>query len=73
MAVKRLPGHNLHPTDAAFNTDLSTILAAVERAIAHLKTWRMLSEQGGRYRAPISKYPNMLKAVIGLFFFATYE
>lgn len=73
VAVKRLPGHDLNPTDAAFNTDLSKIRAAVERAIAHLKTWRMLSEEGGRYRAPISKYPNMLQAVIGLYFFAAYE
>jgi len=49
------------------------IRAAVEHAIAHLKTWRMLSEEGGRYRAPLEKYPSMLKAVIGLFFFAAYE
>jgi hypothetical protein len=33
----------------------------------------MLSEEGGRYRAPLEKYPSMIKAVIGLFFFATYE
>ncbi|MGH3568068.1 MAG: transposase family protein [Pseudonocardia sp.] len=73
VPVKRLPGHDLHPTDAAFNTDLSKIRAAVERAIAHLKTWRMLSEEGGRYHAPISKYASMLQAVIGLFFYAAYE
>ena len=52
---------------------LSKIRAAVEHAIAYLKTWRMLSEEGGRYRAPLEKYPSMLKAVIGLFFFAAYE
>jgi len=40
---------------------------------AHLKTWRMLSEEGGRYRAPISKYATMLQAVIGLCFYAAYE
>jgi hypothetical protein len=40
---------------------------------AHLKTWRMLSEEGGRYRAPLNKYPSMLKAVVGLFVFAAYE
>lgn len=32
------------------DTQLSTIRATVEHAIAHLKTWRMLSEEGGRYR-----------------------
>lgn len=49
------------------------IRAAVEHAIAHLKTWRMLSEEGGRYRCPIHKYPSMLKAITGLFFFSAYE
>ena len=33
-------------------TTLSKIRAAVEHAIAHVKTWRMLSEEGGRYRRP---------------------
>jgi hypothetical protein len=33
----------------------------------------MLSEEGGRYRAPIEKYQSMLKAIIGLFFFAACE
>lgn len=37
----------------------------VERAIAHLKIWLMLSEEGGRYRAPISKYGVLLQAAIG--------
>jgi len=47
--------------------------SAVEHAIAHLKTWQMLSEEGGRYRAPIGKYDSVVKAIVGLFFFATYE
>jgi len=33
----------------------------------------MLSEEGGRYRPPITKYASMLKAAIGLFFFSTYD
>lgn len=73
VPIRRLPGAQLDQTQAEFNTSLSKIRAAVEHAIAHLKTWRMLSEEGGRYRAPINKYPSMLRAVIGLFFFATYE
>lgn len=44
------PGGQLHDTQTAFNACLSTIRAAVERAVAHLKTWRMLSEEGGRFR-----------------------
>jgi DDE superfamily endonuclease len=73
VGFKRLPGGELDATQAEFNKQLSAVRAAVERAIAHLKTWRMLSEEGGRYRAPIEKYESMLKAVIGLFFFARYE
>ncbi len=73
VPFKRPPGGDLTTSQAEFNTTLSKIRAAVERAIAHLKTWRMLSEEGGRYRAPIEKYQSMLKAVIGLFFFAAYE
>ena len=73
VPFKRLPGSDLSTNQVEFNTALSKMRAAVEHAIAHLKTWRMLSEEGGRYRAPLDKYPSMIKAVIGLFFFATYE
>jgi hypothetical protein len=73
VPVKRLPGGDLTTTQTEFNTALSKIRAAVEHAIAHLKTWRMLSEEGGRYRAPIEKYQSMLQAVIGLYFFAACE
>ena len=73
VPYKRFPATDLNAGQIAFNTALSKARAAVEHAIAHLKTWRMLSEEGGRYRAPLEKYPSMLKAVIGLFFFAAYE
>jgi hypothetical protein len=71
--IRKPPHAQLHPIHTEFNTQLSKIRAAVEHAIAHLKTWRMLSEEGGRYRPPITKYAEMLKAVTGLFFFSTYE
>jgi hypothetical protein len=73
VPIKKPIGAELHHTDATFNTQLSKIRAAVEHAIAHLKTWRMLSEEGGRYRPPIHKYASTLQAIIGLFFFSTYE
>jgi predicted SprT family Zn-dependent metalloprotease len=73
VPFKRPPAGELTTNQAEFNTALSKIRAAVEHAIAHLKTWRMLSEEGGRYRAPIEKYQSMLKAIIGLFFFAACE
>jgi hypothetical protein len=73
VPVKRLPGDDLTTSQAEFNTALSKIRAAVEHAIAHLKTWRMLSEEGGRYRAPIEKYQSMRQAVTGLDYFAACE
>jgi hypothetical protein len=66
------PGGTLHHTQVAFSTGLSAIRAAIERASAHLRTWRMISEEGGRYRPPVARYGEMLKAVTGLFFFSNY-
>jgi DDE superfamily endonuclease/Helix-turn-helix of DDE superfamily endonuclease len=71
--IRKPPHAKLHPAHTEFNMQLSKIRAAVEHAIAHLKTWRILSEEDGRYRPPISKYADMLKAVTGLFFFSIYE
>ncbi|RUP87898.1 hypothetical protein D8M20_12350 [Corynebacterium propinquum] len=74
VPFKRRQGEkDLHATQVAFNSDLSKQRAAVERAVAHLKVWRMLSDEGGRYRCPIAKYPSMLAAIVGLYFFAAYE
>ncbi len=49
VPYKRFPGIDLNSGPVEFNTALSKICAAVEHAIAHLKTWRMLSEEGGRH------------------------
>jgi hypothetical protein len=66
------PGGHLHTDQADLNKALSSSRAAAERAAASVKTWRTLSEEGGRYRAPISKYGEMLAAVTGLFFASNY-
>jgi hypothetical protein len=66
------PGGKLDDSKTAFNTGLSAIRAGVERAVAHLKTWRMLSEEGGRFRPPVAKFESTLTAIIGLFFFSNY-
>jgi len=66
------PGGKLHQSRADFNKQLSAIRAAVERAVAHVKTWRMLSEEGGRFRPPLAKYEETLRAITGLFFFSNY-
>ncbi|WP_067480986.1 transposase family protein [Nocardia amamiensis] len=69
--IRKPRGRTLRSIDAAFNTQIASIRAAVERAVACLKTWRMLSEEGGRFRAPIEKFASMLEAVVGLHFFST--
>src|SRR5947199_8658847 len=66
VPVKRLPGDELTTSQAEFNTALSKIRAAVEPAIAHLKTWHMVSKDGGRYRAPIETHQREPKPVTGL-------
>ena len=73
VPYKRFPGADLSTSQIEFNTSLSKIRAAVEHAIAHLKTCRILSEERGYYRAPVEKYSSMIGAVVRLFFFAAYE
>ncbi len=72
IPFKRPAGGALRECDAEFNADFSKVRAAIERAIAHLKTWRMLSEEGGRFRAPIDKFEETLQAIIGLMFFRAF-
>lgn len=67
IPIKRRPGQvKLDPYDAPFNTSLAAIRAAVERAVAHVKTWRMLSEEAGRFRPPLEKFAETLAAITGL-------
>ena len=73
VPFKRLSGAELLDWQRDFNTIFSKIRAAVEHAVAKVKTWRMLSREGGRYRCPIGKFESMLAAVTGLFFFAEYS
>lgn len=73
VPFKRVSGGILKDWQREFNTTLSRIRSAVEHAIAKVKCWRMLSEEGGRYRCPIDKYESMLAAVSGLFFFTQYS
>jgi DDE superfamily endonuclease len=73
VPFKRVSGGELKDWQREFNTVHSKMRSAVEHAVAKVKTWRMLSEEGGRYRCPLDKYESMLTAVTGLFFFAQYS
>jgi hypothetical protein len=59
---------------SGFSTTFSKARSAVEHAVAKVKTWRILSCEGGRCRCPIDKFESesMLVAVAGLYFFALY-
>ena len=72
VPFKKRKGSELEDWQREFNTTLSKARSAVEHAVAKVKTWRMLSREGGRYRCPIGKFESMLAAVSGLFFFAQY-
>lgn len=66
IPIKRRPGQaKLDPYDTPFNTSLAAIRAAVERAVAHVKPWRMLSEKAGRFRLPLEKLAETLKTITG--------
>lgn len=66
---KKPPGGELTDNQKQVNTDLSGIRAAVERAIAHLKNWKILSS---RYRGPLDKLPSVIRTVVALAFFKFY-
>lgn len=53
VPFKRVSGWNLLDWQREFNRACSKISAAVERAVARVKAWRMLSEEGRRYRCPL--------------------
>ncbi|MCP2274442.1 transposase family protein, partial [Actinokineospora diospyrosa] len=53
-----------------YNFQHNKIRVAVERAIAHLKTWRILHTD---YRRPFNTFTATITAVIGLYFYARSE
>ncbi|MFI5063258.1 MAG: transposase family protein, partial [Streptosporangiales bacterium] len=73
VPFRRASGQALNDWQGEFNGYLSKARSAVEHAVAKVKSWRMLSEEGGRYRCPLEKYESMLAAVTGLLFFAKYS
>lgn len=69
--VKKKPGQaELHPHDHDYNQSIHTIRWVIERAIANLKTWRILHTD---YRRPINTFKTTISAVIALHFYAASE
>lgn len=66
---KKPAGGELNQGQKDFNTALSSLRAAVERAIAHLKNWKVLS---GRYRGRLVDFPKVIRTVVALELFRIY-
>jgi hypothetical protein len=67
---RKPPGRELLPWQKEFNTTVNSFRAAVERAIANVKTWRILHTD---YRRPAKCYEITFRAVRALIFFQAAE
>lgn len=63
---RKPPGGTLLDWQKEFNTTVNHHRAAVERAVAHVKTWRILHTD---YRRPHHTYPQAFRTVRALHFF----
>ncbi len=63
--VRTPPRGHLTPGDEEYNRHINQIRWPVEQAIAHLKTWRILSTI---YRRPYTTFETTIKAVLGIIF-----
>ena len=64
--IKKPQYRDLLEWEKEFNADVSRLRAPVERAIAHIKSWRILHTD---YRRPLGSYLTSFRAAIGLYFF----
>src|SRR5450755_2896016 len=64
--IKKLQYRELLKWEKEFNADVSRLRTPVERAIAHIKSWRILHTD---YRRPLRTYLTSFRVAIGLYFF----
>lgn len=64
---RKPPGAELSDHDKDFNKSVNTLRAVVERAIANLKTWRILHTD---FRRPLGKFAQAFDTVVALYFFS---
>lgn len=64
--TKRSRGHDLTDNRKDVNAAVSAMRSAVERAIAHLKNWKILATG---YRGPYAELPNIIRIVTRLEFY----
>jgi hypothetical protein len=66
---KKPPGRELTAVQQSCNTAINRIRAAVERAIAHLKSWKVLKTG---FRRSLDQFPTVLRVVTKLEVFRVY-
>jgi hypothetical protein len=64
--AKKPTDRELYMREHEYNNQVSSIRAPIERAVAHLKTWKILFTD---YRRPLSTFLDSFEAAIGLYFF----
>ena len=64
--VRKPQDRELYIREHDYNNQISSLRAAVERAVASLKTWRILFTD---YRRPLKTFTSSFRAAIGLYFF----
>jgi DDE superfamily endonuclease len=64
--VRKPEDRELYMREHDYNNQISSLRAPVERAIANLKTWRILFTD---YRRPLKTFASSFRAAIGLYFF----
>lgn len=67
--TKKPPGRELPDDRVQVNKELSGLRAAVERAISHLKNWKILAS---RYRGPLDKFDSVVRTVVALAFYTGF-
>jgi len=64
--AKKPQHRELYTREHEYNNQVSSIRAPIERAVAHLKTWKVLFTD---YRRPLNTFLDSFRAAIGLYFF----
>jgi DDE superfamily endonuclease len=64
--AKKPLDRELYTREHEYNNQVSSIRAPIERAVAHLKTWKILFTD---YRRPLNTFLDSFRAAIGLYFF----
>lgn len=70
VPYRKPPGGELSGVYRACNYSLSRLRASVERAIAHLKNWKILKTG---YHRHMASFPDMLRTVTGLEIFRAWR